>query len=188
MSAAPILQTELHRHLDISMRPSTLLELAQQRGLESQGTSLPAFIDKLVIREPMKDLDSVLESFRICQKVLDRPEALTRIAREVCEDVHAEGTRRVELRYSPAFVSETHPSFSWDDILTAFESGINEARAKLPDLEVGLLCIASRDFGAEGAEKTVDHFLKNRSRFIGLDLAGPETDFPSSIFRPATCC
>ncbi len=180
-----VLQTELHRHLDVSLRPSTLLELAQERGLEAQSTSLPAFLDKLLIRKPMQDLASVLASFQICQKVLDRPEVLERVAREVCEDVYAEGTRRVELRYSPTFVSEFHPNLSWDDILAAFESGIRQATAKLPDFQAGLICIVSRDYGADGAEKTVEHFLKHPSRFIGLDLAGNETDFPGSLFRPA---
>jgi adenosine deaminase len=179
------LQTELHRHLDVSLRPSTLLELAKERGLEAQSTSLDSFLDKLVIREPMKNLAAVLGSFQVCQKVLDRPEVLERVAREVCEDMHAEGTLRAELRYSPAFVSEFHPSLSWNDILAAFESGIRQATAKLPGFRAGLICIISRDYGAEGAEKTVDFFLKNQSRFIGLDLAGNETDFPGSTFRPA---
>lgn len=133
----------------------------------------------------MKDLAEVLASFQICQKVLDRPEVLERVAREVCEDIYAEGTRRVELRYSPAFVNEFHPALSWEDILLAFEAGIQAASRSRPDFKAGLICIVSRDYGPDGAEKTVDFFLKNQNRFVGLDLAGNEQDFPGSLFRSA---
>ncbi|MBU6376517.1 MAG: adenosine deaminase [Bdellovibrionales bacterium] len=180
-----LFQTELHRHLDVSLRPSTLLELAQKKGIESSSTSLQSFLNKLLIRKPMRDLAEVLASFQICQKVLDRPEVLERVAREVCEDIYAEGTRRVELRYSPSFVNEFHPELSWKDILSAFESGIREASQKLPGFKAGLICIISRDYGPEGAEKTVDFFLENRTRFVGLDLAGNEQEFPGSLFRRA---
>lgn len=133
----------------------------------------------------MKDLASVLARFQICQKILDRPEVLERAAYEVCEDVYAEGTRRVELRFSPEFVAEFHPHLSWDEILASFERGIQKASQIRPDFQAGLICIISRDYGERGAERTVDFFLKNQSRFIGIDLAGNESDFPGSLFRIA---
>jgi adenosine deaminase len=57
------MQTELHRHLDVSIRLSTLLRLAQERGLESQSTSLEAFHAKHVLKNPMSSLSQVLVHF-----------------------------------------------------------------------------------------------------------------------------
>lgn len=178
------MQTELHRHLDVSLRLTTLLRLAQERGLEAQSTSLEAFRDKIVLKKPLNDLAEVLATFVLFQKVLDRPEVLEQVAFEVIEDCYREGTRKVELRFSPSFVSEFN-GLSWDDVLAGFERGKERALAKYPDMKAGFLCIASRDYGVEPAEKTVEFYLRNKHRLAGLDLAGNEIGFPCRLFEPA---
>ncbi len=177
-------QTELHRHLDISIRNSTLLELAQAKGFESQSTSAEAFRNKTFIREPMTDLDTVLARFEIFPKVLDRPEILERVAFETVEDCHREGTAQVELRFSPAFVT-SHSKLSWETVLDAFERGIQRATRQYPDIKAGMLCIASRDFGVDEAARTVEFLIHHRSRFLGMDLAGNEVNYPCRLFEEA---
>ncbi len=167
------MQTELHRHLDVSLRSSTLLSLAQERGLEAQSTSLEAFREKLILRTPLKDLSSVLARFTLFQKVLDSPEVLERVAFEVLEDCWLEGTRKVELRYSPSFVCE-YNDLSWKDTLLAFRQGIQKGIQKYPEMQAGLICIATRDFGTEAVAQTVEFFLDHRDQFLGVDLAGNE--------------
>jgi adenosine deaminase len=176
---------ELHRHLDVSLRASTLLELAQARGLVAQSTSLEAFKHNLYPTRPFPDLASALAQFTLFQKVLSRPEILRRIAREAVEDCASEGLDGVEFRFSPGFVCELHPAMSWDDALSAFELGIEDARKTAPQIQAGLICIASRDYGADSAAETVEFFLKHRKRFVGLDLAGNEKDFPCHMFESA---
>ncbi|MCM2276708.1 MAG: adenosine deaminase [Oligoflexia bacterium] len=176
------MQTELHRHLDVSLRLSTLLELAQERGLESRSTSLERFREKIILSKPLHDLREVLGQFTLFQKVLDRPEVLERAAFEVMEDCWNEGTRKVELRFSPSFVSE-YSKLSWENVLAGFERGVARALAKYPGMQAGFLCIASRDFGAEAVAETVDFFLKHQNRFVGVDLAGNEENFPCHLFE-----
>jgi adenosine deaminase len=173
---------ELHRHLDVSLRLSTLLELAQERGLEAQSTSLPEFDRKLVLREPLTDLSSVLAKFTLFQKVLDRPEVLERVAFEAAEDCHREGSHSVEFRFSPPFVAE-YGGLSWDDVLEGFRRGIDRARSTFPGMKVGLIAIASRDYGPDTVDGVVEFYLKNRASLIGLDLAGNEVGFPCRIFE-----
>lgn len=177
-------QTELHRHLDVSVRTSTLLELAQERGLEQYSTSLEAFSQKHIMRQPMTDLSAVLAQFSLFQHVLDRPEVLERVAFEAVEDCRAEGTRRVELRFSPTFVSELS-KLKWEDALDGFEAGIRKALARYPEMQAGLLCIASRDYGVDAVARTAEFFLKQGDRFAGFDLAGNETEYPCRIFEKA---
>jgi adenosine deaminase len=181
----PSRKIELHRHLDVSLRASTLLELAQAHGIEAQSTSLEAFKHKLYPTRPYPDLASALSQFTLFQKVLSRPDILRRVAREAVEDCAREGLDGVEFRFSPGFVCELHPAMSWEDALTAFEQGLQDARKTAPQTQAGLICIASRDYGAESASKTVEFFLKHRKRFIGLDLAGNEKDFPCRMFEAA---
>ncbi len=176
--------TELHRHLDVSTRLSTLLELAQKQGLESRSTSLDSFRDKVVLTKPLADLSSVLATFTLFQKVLDRPETLERVAFEVAEDCFREGITRAELRFSPSFVTE-FSGLSWTDALEAFDRGLKRAEGAYPGHRAGMICIASRDYGQEAAARTVEFYLKNRSRLIGLDLAGNENQFPCRMFEEA---
>ncbi|OFZ19274.1 MAG: adenosine deaminase [Bdellovibrionales bacterium GWB1_55_8] len=178
------MKVELHRHLDISLRLETLLELAQERGLEGQSSSLAGFRDKVVLHSPLQDLDSVLDRFRLLQQVLDRPEVLERVAYETVHDCAREGTTAVELRFSPSFVCELN-GLSWNDILDGFESGMRRALRDLPLMQAGLICIASRNYGVDSAARTVEFYLQNRTRFIGLDLAGNEQDFPCRMFEEA---
>lgn len=179
-----MIQAELHRHLDVSIRTSTLLKLAQERGLEAQSTSLEAFREKLIMRKPFTSLAEVLSQFVLFQKVLDRPEVLEQVGFEVVEDCVKEGTTWMELRFSPSFVTE-YNSLDWDEALAAFERGVEKAKARHPQARVGLLIIASRDFGEEAAAKTVEFFLKHEERLAGLDLAGPEVEFPCRLFEGA---
>jgi adenosine deaminase len=183
MKTAPV-QTELHRHLDVSVRTSTLLKLAQERGLEAQSTSLNTFSENLILREPLTDLNAVLKKFTLFQHVLDHPEVLEQGAYEAIEDCQAEGTRQVELRFSPSFVCELS-HLKWEDALDGFERGISRALRDNPDMRAGLICIASRNYGVDAALETVEFYLKHQHRFIGIDLAGPELGFPPALFEKA---
>lgn len=175
-------QTELHRHLDVSARTSTMLRLAQERGLEAQSTSLEAFREKLIMKSPMTDLNAVLSQFSLFQMVLDRPDVLEEVAFEVVEDCRAEGTTQVELRFAPGFVCE-FSKLKWEDALDGFEAGIQKALAKYPEMKAGMLCIAARNYGVDEAMRTMEFYLKHQERFIGVDLAGNEADFPSRLFE-----
>jgi adenosine deaminase len=180
--------TELHRHLDVCTRPSTLWELAQKGGFAGTAQSEEEFAQRVLIREPMSDLGTVLRQFETFQRALSHPDILERVAFEAVEDCYREGIRAVELRFSPSFVAEHSGMRDWE-ILEGFERGIARGRTQYPDLQVGLICIASRDYGVESVAETVEFFLKNDDRFIGLDLAGDETRWPNSkfvhAFRPA---
>ncbi|MEN0057860.1 MAG: adenosine deaminase, partial [Bdellovibrio sp.] len=78
-----LIKVELHRHLDCSVRWSTLIELAPQVGL-TLPPSTKEQKEQFLIQEPLRDLQSVLQKFMCAQKVLASEEILTRIAYEAC--------------------------------------------------------------------------------------------------------
>jgi adenosine deaminase len=178
------MQAELHRHLDVSLRTETLLKLAQERGLEGKSTSVEAFREKFILKKPLKNLNEVLGQFTLFQKVLDRPDVLERVAFEAVEDCWQEGTFKVELRYSPHFVGE-YSGLSPQESLEAFHTGLNQGLYQYPGMSAGLICIASRDYGPELVDETVEFYLKNMDRFVGIDLAGNEDQFPCRLFEPS---
>ena len=177
-------QTELHRHLDVSLRLSTLFELAQARGLEGSSTSLAAFRAKVVFEKPLASLHTMLNSLALFPAVLDRPESIVRVAREAVEDCAAEGTSWVEFRFSPGFMTEKS-GMHWDALLDALEHGLGEGLAQCPGMRAGLICIATKEHGMDTVLRTVDFFLRHRARLLAIDLAGDELAFPNSLYEQA---
>ncbi len=173
--------TELHRHLDISMRLSTLLHMAQIVGIEDEATTYDAFAEHIVIRSPLGSLREVLDTFEIVQRVLDRPEHLDRVAYETVHDCWEEGSSAVELRFSPGYVCNVS-GMSWGDALAAFRAGVGRALGELPQMRAGLICIASRDFGPQAVGESVEFYLEHLDDFIAFDLAGNEDVFPAPMF------
>ena len=83
---------DLQRHLDGSLREETLRELARETGV-----SVPA---DLRFRAGM-GLEEALDRFRITVAVMQRSEALRRIAAEICEDAQRTNVTTLEVRFAP---------------------------------------------------------------------------------------
>lgn len=93
-------KTDLHLHLDGSLRIPTLIELAKQ-----QRVKLPSQTEdglrRLVFKDNYADLPEYLKGFAYTCAVMQDAESLERIAFELAEDNLAEGVRYIEVRYAP---------------------------------------------------------------------------------------
>jgi adenosine deaminase len=177
---ASLPKTELHRHLDCSIRPATLRELLTVAGDEVPHSERD-FAKKYLVKEPMRDLGSVLLKFLAAQKALSSREILSRITRECIEDAYAEGINLLELRYSPTFIQEGHSELSFDDIHAGILEGL-QASARLP-VKVGLIAIFQRIKPLREAENVLDFVLNNKDTFVGVDLADNEDGFDPGPFE-----
>ncbi|MBT4763368.1 MAG: adenosine deaminase [Bdellovibrionaceae bacterium] len=174
-----IAKTELHRHLELSIRQSTIKELAPLHGIELPNEK--AFSDRFLITEPMADLGSVLNKFLDTQLLLSTEEILERVAYEACEDAYNEGIRILELRYAPTFVIREHDNLTFDSIHAAFVKGVEKAEKDFP-MAVGLMAIIQRILPVADAESVTDFAINHKDTFIGLDLADNEVGFDSKPF------
>src|SRR5690349_8799398 len=92
----------LHDHLDGGLRPSTVIELANECGY----TGLPVD-DAVKLGEWFTeaansgDLVRYLEPFTHTVAVMQTGDALRRVARECVEDLAADGVVYAEVRYAP---------------------------------------------------------------------------------------
>jgi adenosine deaminase len=141
--------SELHRHLDGSMRAATLEELACERGL-----SVPA---DLAFFAGM-GLDAALSRFGFTLSCLDTPDAVERVAREMCEDADEEGISTFEIRFAP----QLHGGATGDFVDAAL-SGI--------DGRAGLLLCGLYGDPPDVLEALVDLAIP-RPGVLGIDLAG----------------
>ncbi|MBT3218523.1 MAG: adenosine deaminase, partial [Proteobacteria bacterium] len=83
---------DLHRHLDGSIRPSTLEELAAQHG---KG------VPKDLLFYQGMGLQAALATFAFTVGLLQHPQAVRRVAAEICEDAEADGVKALEIRFAP---------------------------------------------------------------------------------------
>lgn len=163
---------DLHRHLDCSMRWSTLLEIATTLKIDIPQNSAQQR-SYFLVTEPMKDLNAVLSKFLIAQKVLASEEILERLAFEACEDAFNDGVRICEMRYAPTFIADGHSSLSYEKIHQAFVKGLNRAKKQMP-IATGLICILQRILPLEKVSSVTDFAIENKETFLALDLADNE--------------
>lgn len=175
-------KVDLHRHLDCSMRWSTLLEIATTLKLDFPQEHLKQR-QHFLVTEPMVNLEAVLNKFLIAQKVLASEEILERLAFEVCEDAYNDGVKILELRYAPTFIANGHSHLTFEKIHQAFLRGINQAESKFP-IAVGLICILQRTLTMPEADRVTHFALENKQTFLALDLADNEEGFEPKPFAP----
>ncbi len=118
-------KSDLHLHLDGSMRLPTLIELARERRVKLPSET-PEGLLELVFKEQYRDLPDYLHGFAYTCAVLSDPEALERTAYELAEDCLAEGVRYIEVRFAP----QLHVGQDQDigQVLAAVDRGLDRAR------------------------------------------------------------
>ncbi len=173
-------KVDLHRHLDCSMRWSTLLEIATTLKLDFPKN--PALQQQhFLVTKPMVNLEAVLNKFLIAQKLLSSEEILERLAFEACEDAFNDGVRILELRYAPTFIANGHNHLTFEKIHQAFLRGIEKAKKQIP-IAVGLICILQRTLDLKKVSQVTDFAIENKNTFLALDLADNEDGFEPKKF------
>ena len=174
-------KVDLHRHLEGAIRLDTVIELMRDAGEPLPETTAAELAPRAQVLEPMASLEAVLSRFDIAQRAFTTPEACERIAAEAVEDLAADHVRLAELRFSPHFLCEPH-GLDWDEAFAAIARGV-EAASREHDVTVGLIAIASRNYGLESAERTVAFALRHADDgVVAFDLAGDERAYPPSMY------
>jgi adenosine deaminase len=120
-------KTDLHVHLDGSIRIPTLIELARVQGVELP-SSTEEGLRELVFKPSYSSLVEYLAGFEFTVAVLQTAEALERVAYELAWDNIQEGTRYIEVRFAPHL--HMHDGLGFDDVLAAVARGLSRARAE----------------------------------------------------------
>ena len=117
-------KTDLHVHLDGSLRLASLIDMARERAVELPATT-EAGLRETVFLPAYRNLNQYLEGFRYTVAVLQDAEALERAAFELCEDCQQEGVRYLEIRFAPQL--HVHAGFEIEDVVRAVDRGIRRA-------------------------------------------------------------
>jgi adenosine deaminase len=97
-------KTEIHIHLEGSIRTQTIIDIARDYKLELPSYVAREFDKHVKVYEQMRDLGAVLEAFAIFQNSITSPEVVERIAWELFEDSARQNIHLLEVRFSPDFI------------------------------------------------------------------------------------
>jgi adenosine deaminase len=120
-------KTDLHVHLDGSLRLRTLIDLARQARVALPSQTEEG-LNELVFRQRYRDLGEYLEGFGYTVAALSSAEALEQAAVELCEDNQAEGVRYLEMRFAPQL--HVRPGLELPEVVRAVDRGIRRATSR----------------------------------------------------------
>ena len=175
-------KVELHCHLELAFRKSTLRGWALEKGMDVAREG--DFDREFLIKAPMDDLPTVLHKFLNTRDVIDTEAKVEQLTFEACEDMFLlSNVRILELRYAPSFLLDAHPAMDADRMLEAILRGMARAEAAYP-MVVGLIGLLQRIKSVEDNAFWCDWILERKAHFVGMDLADDEVSYPASPFAP----
>src|SRR3989442_541057 len=176
-------KAELHLHLDGSVRPKTVLELAAQAGVPVPTQDLERLTDYLEATDSTASLVEYITYFELPIEVLQTGGALERATYELCEDLKNDNVRYAEIRYGPGL--HVQQGLSVTDVIRAVLRGGNAGRNAFRP-EGGVIVTALRDMPpaqnvslAQVAGRYVGEGV------VGFDLAGDEAGHPPILHEDA---
>ncbi len=163
---------ELHVHLEGTVRPQTLLEIARRNDY-----ALPVdTVEGLRELYEFRDFEHFIEVWVLTTNALQTREDFRQVVVDYAAEAAAHGAVYLEGIFSPA--ERVRRGVAWDDIFAGYCDGAEEAR-ELHDVEIRLTPDIVRGFPLEEAEPVVRYAAKYRDRgVVGVGLGGLEAQFP----------
>jgi|GEM_PF-262903 len=163
----------LHDHLDGGVRPATVLALAEHAGIPVPCDDAEELAGWMTV-SPDLGLEEAFSRFDLVDSVLQRPEALRRVASEAVEDLAEEGVIHAELRFAPLL--HTVGGLSPMQVLEAVSAGLDDGE-RATGLNARLIVCAMRDQPEEVSLAVADAAVAFGGRVVGFDLAGLEPGY-----------
>jgi adenosine deaminase len=176
-------KTDLHVHLDGSLRLETILELAKQEHIDL-GVSSSRELGLLIgCGKHFGSLLEYLRGFEITLKVMQTEEGLERVAFELAEDAHRENVRYMEVRYAPML--HTGRGLKLTKVVEAVLGGLRRARETY-GIKANVIICGIRNISPASSYEMAELAVAYKNRgVVGFDLAGAEADNPAKHHKEA---
>ncbi|MFP2924840.1 adenosine deaminase [Pyxidicoccus sp. 3LG] len=176
-------KTDLHCHLDGSMRVKTILELAEQQKVKLPADTEDGLAKAIHMGEVCKSLEEYLVAFDVTLSVLQTADALYRSAYELAVDAAAENVRWLEVRYSPAL--HLQKGLKMTTVIDSVLEGLRAAK-KETGIKCGVIVCGIRHINPQTSMRLAELSVAYKNRgVIGFDLAGAEASFPAKDHKDA---
>jgi aminodeoxyfutalosine deaminase len=171
-------KVELHVHLEGTVRPKTLLEIARRNDYP-----LPSATEAgLAALYDFRDFAHFIDVWILTTNALRTAEDFRQVVVDYAAEAAEHGAVYVEGIFSPA--ERVRRGVRWDEIFSGYCDGAQEAR-ELHGVELRLTPDIVRGFPLDEAEQVVRYSAKYRDRgIVGVGLGGLEADFPPEPYEP----
>ncbi|MCY2956297.1 MAG: adenosine deaminase family protein [Planctomycetota bacterium] len=151
---AALPKSDLHLHLDGSLRLGTLLELAREHKVKLPSSTESGLLEN-VFKRSYRSLSEYLKGFELTVACLQDAESLERVAYELCMDCRKENVFYIEIRFAPQL--HARGGFTVREVLKAVSRGIELAKkeingapevlsGRIPEFAAGIIVCALRFF------------------------------------------
>lgn len=174
-------KTDLHVHLDGSLRLETILDIAEKERIELPARDVDGLRSAIGCGKAFGSLVEYLRGFDITLRAMQSEEALERIAFELAEDAHAENVRYMEVRYSPML--HTRRRLKLTKVVEAVLDGLRRA-SETYGIKANVIICGIRNISPKSSYEMAELAVAYKGRgVVGFDLAGAEYDHPAKHHR-----
>jgi adenosine deaminase len=170
-------KTDLHCHLDGSLRLGTVLDLAEKQKIRLPADTPEGLAKAIHMGETCASLEDYLVAFDVTLAVLQREEALYRVAYELATDCAEENVRYLEVRYSP--VLHTREGLKPTTIVDAVLEGLRHAQRDA-GIKSNVIICGIRHMDPQTSVRLAELAVAYKGKgVVGFDLAGAEEGHPA---------
>jgi adenosine deaminase len=175
-------KAELHVHLDGSLRPETMLELAREQNKPMPADDAESLREYMHVRDA-RNLVDYLARFEITLSIMQTADALERIAYELAADLAAENVRYAEIRYSP--ILNAREGLPLTETVDAPLRGLRRAEEEF-GIRTALIICGIRNMDPATSRDLADLTVAYKNRgVVAFDLAGAEYNYPAKKHKDA---
>jgi aminodeoxyfutalosine deaminase len=169
---------ELHVHLEATVQPETLLQLARRND-----ERLPVdTVEELRALYEYRDFDHFIEIWILTTNCLRHEADFRQVVVDYAAQAKQHGAVYLEAIFSP--IERTWRGVSWDEMFSGYCDGAQEAR-ELHGVEVRLTPDVTRSAPIDDGLTCVAYAAKYRDRgIVAIGLGGEETRYPPEPFAP----
>jgi aminodeoxyfutalosine deaminase len=175
--AAPYPKIELHVHLEATVGPETLLEIARRNDY-----ALPAdTVEGLAALYEYRDFAHFIDVWVLTTNALRTADDFRQVVVDYAAEAATHGAVYIEGIFSPA--ERVRRGVSWDEIFSGYCDGAQEAE-ELHGVAVRLTPDIFRGATLDEAEEIVRHAAAYRERgVLGVGLGGLEAEHPPEEYE-----
>lgn len=172
---------ELHIHLEGSIRPQTLLELALEQGAYLPTYDVKALEHYMRVPNQCEDLSEYLKRFDLAFTVLQEKKAIRRAMYELVTDLDRQGILYAEIRMTPQY--HTLRGLSQSQVVEAALSGMRRAVEEGRRIRANLILCTVRGADEKDNFATIVETIQHLRRGVaGMDLVGDEVKYPTEMY------
>lgn len=168
-------KAELHIHIEGSLEPELIFELARRNGVALDYPNVEA----LRAAYAFTDLQSFLDLYYAGASVLIHAQDFEDMAWAYFQRAHADGIVRAELFFDPQ--THTERGVAMSTVIQGLRRACDRAQAEF-DLSSALILCFLRHLSEEAAFDTLEQALPHRAHFIGVGLDSSERGHPPEKF------